>query len=83
MRACTKKAILNRKNAMFYKTSDGAMAGDLFMSLIYTCELNGFNSFGYLTELQRHSADVKRAPADWTPWNHGETLAQMKSLAAL
>ena len=40
-----KKAILNRKNAMFYKTPHGAMVGDLFMSLIHTCELNGVNSF--------------------------------------
>jgi hypothetical protein len=29
-----KKAILNRKNAYFYKTPNGAMVGDLFMSLI-------------------------------------------------
>jgi hypothetical protein len=77
-----KKAIMNRKNAMFYKTSNGAMVGDLFMSLIHTCELNGVNSFRYLTELQRHSSEVKRTPADWMPWNYGETLARMQSLAA-
>jgi transposase len=77
-----KKAILNRKNAMFYKTPNGAMVGDLFMSLIHTCELNGVNSFRYLTELQRHSSDVKRTPADWMPWNYGETLARTQSLAA-
>ena len=35
--------------------------GDLFMSLIHHCELNGVNSFHYLTELQRHAADVKSA----------------------
>jgi len=35
-----KKAILHRKNALFYKTSNGARVGDLFMSLIYTCQLN-------------------------------------------
>jgi hypothetical protein len=77
-----KKAILNRKNAMFYKTSNGAMVGDLFMSLIHTCELNDLNSFHYLTELQRHSSDVKRTPANWMPWNYGETLARMQSPAA-
>jgi transposase len=77
-----KKAIMNRKNAMFYKTSNGAMVGDLFMSLIHTCELNDVNSFRYLTELQQHSSDVKRTPADWMPWNYGETLARMQSLAA-
>jgi hypothetical protein len=77
-----KKAILNRKNAMFYKTPNGAWVGDLFMSLIHTCELNGVNSFRYLTELLRHSADVERAPADWMPWNYSETLARMESPAA-
>jgi len=77
-----KKAILNRKNAMFYKTLNGAWVGDLFMSLIHTCELNGVNSFHYLTELQRHAEDVKRTPGDWMPWNYGETLARMQSPAA-
>jgi transposase len=36
-----KKAILHRKNSLFYKTMNGAEVGDLFMSLIHTCELNG------------------------------------------
>jgi len=40
---------------MFYKTPNGAMVGDLFMSLTHTCELNGVNSFHYLTELQGHA----------------------------
>jgi transposase len=76
-----KKAILNRKNALFYKTPNGAMVGDLFMSLIHTCELNGVNSFRYLTELQRHAADVKHAPGDWMPWNYAGMLARMQSAA--
>jgi transposase len=77
-----KKAILNRKNALFYKSPNGAMVGDLFMSLIHTCELNGVNPFQYLTELQRHAADVKRAPADWMPWNYTDTLARVQTPAA-
>ena len=52
-----KKAILHRKNALFYKTMNGAHVGDLFMSLIHTCELNGANPFDYLTEFLRHPAD--------------------------
>ena len=48
-----KKAILNRRNALFYKTLNGAGVGDLFMSLIHTCELNKANPFDYLTELQK------------------------------
>jgi transposase len=77
-----KKAILNRKNAMFYKTLNGALVGDLFMSLIHTCELNGVNSFRYITELQKHSSDVNRTPEDWMPWNYSETLARMQAPAA-
>ena len=76
-----KKAILNRKNALFYRSPNGAMVGDLFMSLIHTCELNGVNPFQYLTELQRHRADVKHAPADWMPWSFAETLARMQTPA--
>jgi transposase len=77
-----KKAILNRKNAMFYKTPNGAWVGDLFMSLIHTCELNGVNSFQYLTELLRHSAAVQQMPTAWMPWNYCETLARLKPPAA-
>lgn len=77
-----KKAILHRKNSLFYKTLHGAEVGDLYMSLIHTCELNGVNSFDYLTELQRHSSDLRRAPADWMPWNYRATLAHMRPPAA-
>jgi rubredoxin len=44
-----KKAVLNRKNSLFYKTEHGAYIGDLFMSIIYTCNLNNVNPFDYLT----------------------------------
>jgi transposase len=71
-----KKAILHRKNALFYKTTNGARVGDLFMSLIHTCELNKANPFDYLTELLRHPAETKASPAEWMPWNYRETLAR-------
>jgi transposase len=77
-----KKAILNRKNALFYKTLNGAGVGDLFMSLIHTCELNGANPFDYLTELQRHSEELKQKPSEWMPWNYRETLARLATPAA-
>lgn len=69
-----KKAILHRKNALFYKTRNGARVGDLFMSLIYTCELNQANPFDYLTELQRHGDDLAASPERWMPWNDREAL---------
>src|SRR5438552_3181407 len=65
-----KKCILHRKNSLFYKTTNGAEVGDLFMSLIHTCELNSANPFDYLTELQRHAEELTENPAAWMPWNY-------------
>jgi len=70
-----KRAILHRKNALFYKTSHGAYVGDLFMSLIHTCQLCGANPFDYLTELERHTDELSSNPDRWMPWNYQETLA--------
>jgi len=70
-----KKAILHRKNALFYKTQNGARVGDLFMSLIYTCQLNDANPFDYLTELQQHTDQLAASPQLWMPWNYREALA--------
>jgi transposase len=64
-----KKAILNRRNALFYKTLNGAGVGDLFMSLIHTCQLKGANRFDYRTELQRHAEELKSNPSEWMRWN--------------
>lgn len=69
-----KKAILHRKNAYFYKTRNGARVGDLYMSLIHTCELCGADPFNYLTELDRHAQEVADRPQDWMPWNYQSAL---------
>jgi hypothetical protein len=69
-----KKAILHRKNSLFYKTENGAEVGDLFMSLIHTSELNGANPFDYLIELQRHAQELAKNPSEWMPWNYRNTL---------
>jgi transposase len=69
-----KRAILHRKNALFYKTCHGAHVGDVFMSLIHTCELCGANAFDYLTEIEHHAGELSSNPQDWMPWNYRETL---------
>ena len=74
-----KKVILHRKNALFFKTVNGAHVSDVFMSLIHTCELSGVDPFGYLTELQRHAAKVALNPQDWMPWNYRETLERSRA----
>jgi transposase len=71
-----KKVILHRKNAYFYKTENGAHVGDLFMSLIHTCELNGVNPYDYLTELNKHASELSAYPVQWMPWTYRDTLAK-------
>jgi len=69
-----KKAILHRKNAYFYRTENGAHVGDLFMSLIHTCELNQVNPFEYLTALQKHASQLASDADSWMPWNYEDML---------
>ncbi len=69
-----KKAILHRENALFYLSENGAHVGDLFMSLIHTCQLCGVNPFDYLTALQRHAGELSATPRNWMPWNYRATL---------
>lgn len=73
-----KKAIQHRKNALFFKTEHGAAVGDLFMSLIHTCHLNCVNPFEYLVQLQRHSAELRKNPAAWMPWNYQTAIAALE-----
>jgi transposase len=75
-----KKAILHRKNALFYKTENGARVGDLFMSLIHTCQLAGVSAFDYLTELQINAAELSPNPDQWMPWNYRHTLQSRNSV---
>lgn len=63
-----KKAILHRKNSLFYKTDQGARIGDLYMSLIHTCELSGVDPFDYLTRPQQNAKAVRARPRQWLPW---------------
>ena len=47
-----RQSVINRKNWYFYKTEIGAIAGDVILSLIKTCEGNEINTFEYLIWLQ-------------------------------
>jgi transposase len=72
-----KKAILHRKASLFYKTENGAHVGDLFMSLIHTCELCKADPFDYLTRLQLHAKELAANPQNWLPWNYRDNLQQI------
>jgi len=69
-----KKAILHRKNSLFYKTCHGAYVGDLFMSIIHTCSLCKVNPFEYLKALQENYSSILKNPEKWMPWNYREML---------
>ncbi len=69
-----KRAILHRKNSLFYKTLRGAQVGDIFMSLIHTCKLAKVNPFDYLVALQKHAMEVFKNPQRWLPWNYKAAL---------
>jgi transposase len=71
-----KRAVRQRKKAWFYRPRHGAQGGDLFMSLLHTCERCGVNSFEYLTELPRHPRELTTEPERGRPWNYRHTLAQ-------
>lgn len=71
-----KGVVLHRKNSLFYRTAAGAKTGDIYMTLIQTCQRNGINPWDYLTELQLHHEAAKLAPADWLPWTYKLTQAR-------
>jgi hypothetical protein len=77
-----KKAIIHRKNSLFYKTLNGARVGDVYMSLIATCQLAEVNPFEYLTAIQRHAERVRASPGEWLPWNYRSALAAIAEAAA-
>ncbi|MCU0522878.1 MAG: IS66 family transposase [Anaerolineae bacterium] len=72
-----KRAILHRKNALFYKTQNGADVGDRFMSIIHTAELASINPFDYLVQLLRNADRLGEEPAAWVPWRYRETLTNL------
>ncbi|HLA28373.1 MAG TPA: transposase [Syntrophales bacterium] len=65
-----KHAILHRKNALFFKTQRGAYVGDLFMSLIHSCQLAGINPLDYLTWLFKHAQQLQASHHEFLPWHY-------------
>jgi hypothetical protein len=70
-----KRAILNRKNSMFFRTERGAHVADVYMSLIHTAELCGANPIEYLRALMEHADQVVARPGEWMPWNYQQAPA--------
>lgn len=70
-----KYAICHRKNALFYKTQRGAYVGDLFMSIIHTCQLSGVNPLEYITWLLKNEMQLSKSPESYMPWNYDQSLS--------
>lgn len=64
-----KRAILHRKNALFFKTENGARVADMFMTIIHTSELNDVNGFEYMVAIAENFEAVAQSPQNWLPWN--------------
>ena len=77
-----KRAILHRKNSLFFRTERGAHFADVYMTLIHTAELCGANPIEYLQALMEHASDVAAQPGDWLPWNYQHALADTQRCAA-
>lgn len=70
-----KRAVLNRKNAYFFKNESGAKIADILMSVIETCALNNINPYNYLTAVQENRHKVLEDPKAWLPWAYAHNLA--------
>jgi transposase len=65
-----KRAVLLRKNALFYKNEHGASVGAILQSLIETCRLNRVSAWEYLLALMRNRSEARANPAAYLPWSY-------------
>jgi transposase len=65
-----KRVVLHRKNALFFRTEQGAAVGDLLMSVIETCRANGIRAAEYLVQVRKNARAVRDNPAQWLPWTY-------------
>lgn len=73
-----KRPVLNRKNAYFYRNETGAKIGDILMSVIETCILNGANPWEYLVAVQKYHKDVLSNSTLWVPWLYETRLKELQ-----
>jgi hypothetical protein len=65
-----RKAVILRKNSLFFKTENGANTGSVLLSVIETCYLNHINLFDYLMTIMNNKKQVRINPQLWLPWNY-------------
>jgi hypothetical protein len=72
-----KRAVLNRKNAYFFRNETGAKIADILMSAMETCVLNQVNPYNFLIAIQQYQADVRLNPRLWVPWMYEKRLKEI------
>ncbi|MFZ0565008.1 MAG: IS66 family transposase [Chlamydiales bacterium] len=73
-----KRAVLNRKNAYFFRNETGAKIADIIMSVIETCVYNGINPWNYLVAVQTYERDVRSNPQLWLPWVYESRFKELQ-----
>jgi hypothetical protein len=71
-----KRAVLLRKNILFYKNEHGAAIGDLLLSIIETCRHNRVNAWHYLLTVYSLAGEVRKNPKLYLPWNYKEAVEE-------
>lgn len=75
-----KRAVLNRKNAYFFRNETGAKIADILMSVMETCVLNEINPYNFLVAVQEHAADVRKNPGLWLPWLYEDRRKELAKI---
>lgn len=55
-------------------TLRGAHIGDVFMTLIHSCEFSHANPLDYVMDLQQRANAAAQTPTDRFPWNYPDAL---------
>jgi hypothetical protein len=64
-----KPVVRHRRNSLLYRTGYGALVGDILLSVIETCRLNGVSAWSYLSAACRAGAKtIRENVQDWLPW---------------
>ena len=64
-----KKAIIHRKNSLFYKSDMGATVGDTIMSVGFTGLEHGVQIYNWFETMLINYSDVFANPDQYLPWN--------------
>ncbi len=74
-----KRAVLNRKNAYFFRNENGAKIADILMTIIETAAFNQKNPYDYLEIVQHYRDDIIKNPDLWVPWAYEDRIQYLQN----